>query len=192
MHLHLAPKIYAPNVSVAPQLVDVRIPEIDLYLEAGLQLRTSKPYPNKGYIVASKKEERSASNGLVVQTPEFLSEFSVITRWCAYSNLTLTHVVQYEIIDDEFDAVTDLHTAYNYHKRWSYYDAPVATQPRMDLLTNNKKHQRGKANCIEDEYSFDGVLVKRTEKQRIHTIKFSDLMSHELNQRFPNTAFVSK
>ena len=182
MLLHLVPQISNVYKNVDVTLVDVKIPKLDLTLTSGIDLKTNRPYPNKTYQVACRKDVRVLTAGLIVETKEFLPRFSVFTRWSIQPTKTLTHIlthiVHYEVRDRDFDTISDNHVLllatdeFTYRKSEELRDLPpLTTQPRMEVLFNKQRHRRGEYVDIKDTYSADGCLIQRVEHLSIPSIE---------------------
>lgn len=183
MILHLIPKIMNKFSDVKVQLVGISVPELDLVLEGGVDLKVGKPYPNQTMNVVCKKKGREVFKGFCIETDKQLTEFNVVTKWIIKDKrhqYPLTHQVQYEVVG-EGEVVTDDHMIMNLCLRGdndTLADAPpTITMPRMDILFGGKKHSRAPAE-IEDAYWTDGTLVSRKEKIRIKPISVEQYEEH--------------
>lgn len=105
MLIHIRPRCLSPYPNVA--LVDLRIQELDLHLIGGTDLDSRRPYPNKRYVVACRKVGRKAIDGILVETAKPVSAFTVEARWALEAEHVATHTVRYEVLDQDFDAVSD-------------------------------------------------------------------------------------
>ncbi|MCY9866447.1 DUF6012 family protein [Vibrio coralliirubri] len=172
MILHLIPKIMNNFSDVKIKLVGITVPELDLTLEGGVDLKVGKPYPNQTMNVACIKKGREVFTGFCIETDKSLTEFTVITNWLMDDKTPLTHQVDYEVVGDG-ELVTDAHSILNrFHRNGNHLTidaAPSQTKPRMDVLFNGRKHSRDPV-VLEDTYSSDGTLVLRKEKIRINPI----------------------
>ncbi|MEQ9530603.1 MAG: DUF6012 family protein [Haliea sp.] len=157
MLIHLTPKLFInprhidPQHDISCELLDIQCPELGLCLHGGEDVVACRPYPNKGYHVARRKVGRKAVNGLLVQTNEFLSAFTLTTRWNVCGDpdqgnraQVLTHRVHYTVLDDEHEAVSDCMLLWygrdwgdrHWPSRWpaDMKGPPVRWEPRMDLV----------------------------------------------------------
>ena len=69
------------------------------------------PYPNRRYTVGCRKDGRKITDGLLIETDKPVQRFRTTARWGINAERVITHVVDYEIIDQDFDAVSD-HTIF--------------------------------------------------------------------------------
>lgn len=108
MLLHLVPRLFACRVN-EPEcaLIDFHCPALGLKLRNGIELVARRPYPNKHYLVACRKVGQKAMNGFLVETTERVREFTTLTRWAVGADRIVNHQVQYFVLDDELDAITD-------------------------------------------------------------------------------------
>ena len=65
MLIHITPRLLKPSsVGLTCGLIDVEVPELGLMLKEGRELVARTPYPNKRYLVASRKQGLKAIVGL--------------------------------------------------------------------------------------------------------------------------------
>ncbi|HCE5941742.1 DUF6012 family protein [Pseudomonas aeruginosa] len=108
MLIHIAPRLLVPrSFSFACELIDVRVKEFGLLLAGGHDVVARQPFPNKRYYVACRNKGRKATKGLLIDVPGQVPYFTVITRWKIAGEIVVQHRVEYVVLDDEFDAVTD-------------------------------------------------------------------------------------
>ncbi len=185
MRLHLEPKILNKYADIDVQLISVEVPEIGLKLIGDEDIITRRPYPNKQYHVACRKKGKKAISGFFIDVSERLNYFTVITTWKTSEKDTLTHTVLYTVADNEYGAVSDNHILLNASSEYkSRYvgriasDAPVNSQPRMDVIVDYGKHGRGEIADITDTYSPSGSLTGRLERITVPTIEMERLVDH--------------
>lgn len=128
---------------------------------------------------------KKAISGFFIDVAEHLNYFTVITTWKTSEKDTLTHTVHYTVADNEHGAVSDNHILLNASSEYkSRYvgriaaDAPVNSQPRMDVIVDHGKHGRGDIVDITDTYSPSGSLTGRVERITVPTIEMSRLVNH--------------
>lgn len=177
MLLHLVPRFYADRVTEPDcALIDVQSPELGLTLRGGIELMARRPFPNKNYLVACRKEGRKAVNGLFVETSGRLREFTVTTRWAAGADTVVTHRVLYVVLDDEFGAVTeDMSLWYaiwsaegGFASRWPASArgwSPAGAQPCMEL------DGRDREGHYTDRCDATGRIIERSEVFQLHTVE---------------------
>lgn len=185
MIYHVIPKIFNTFVDADINLIDVSVPEMYLHLQSNRDIIARKPRPNKCYSVACRKKGRKAINGILLEH-ERLNKFTVTTRWALNADIVLEHIVNFQILDDDFECVSADPTKW-YATRGGYSSrcperhqnaVPCKLQPRMDVA---KKSQRdyGREGDIKDFYQ-NGILVKRIENYSVPTIEQSRLFGDYL------------
>lgn len=142
MLIHVTPRALLNEVDDNCSLVDIVVPELGLKLQEGKDVVCRRPYPNKRYLVACRKRGRKAWEGLLIQVPSKLAAFKVISRWSVNAERVLTHTVEYELLDHDFDAVSDNPSYWSatyqggFEDRWPrQYSgiSPVKIQPKMTM-----------------------------------------------------------
>lgn len=142
MLLHLRPRCLSRYRDV--ELVDFAIPELDLQLVGGKDLTTRRPYPNKRYAVACRQQGRKAIDGVLIDVKRRVERFSTISRWAINADFLATHQVNYQVLDRDYDLVTDsvvlwyptsevLGSWGNRIPSWVGNAAPVEIEPRMEV-----------------------------------------------------------
>ncbi|HIE1164250.1 TPA: DUF6012 family protein [Pseudomonas aeruginosa] len=188
MLIHLKPTIYA--CAVPCTLVDLTCSEFGLSLTGGKELAARRPFPNKDYLVACQKIGRKAINGFYVETPEFVREFNLVTRWAVAASHLVTHKVKYIITDDEFDTASEEMTLWELPSSWGdfksrypigrSYGSPMESQPRMDLFG-----ERERVGEIKDTLNGHGALIERSEVFYLPTIERDRLRFSLFRDRMP-------
>lgn len=197
MLLHIVPRLYTTEPHC--DLIDFHCPALGLKLRNGIELVARRPYPNKRYMVACRKIGQKAVNGFMVETTERLREFTAITRWAVGGERVVNHQVQYFVLDDEFDAVSEDMGLWfatceglgSWSDRWPEVAknwTPAAAQPRMELVS---KQRDGHYADRHDEF---GQIVERAEVFQMRTIereRIEQRASLILSERIPavSTAF---
>nr|AGH89370.1 hypothetical protein [uncultured bacterium] len=177
MLLHIIPRLYVSEPA-APQcdLIDFHCPALGLKLRNGIELVARRPYPNKRYQVACRKVGQKAMNGFLIETTERVREFTTLTRWAVGGERVINHQVQYFVLDDELDAITDCMVLWNamspslggFSRRWPSIAedwTPAAAQPRMELVS------RERAGTYADRHDEAGRIVERAEVFQVHTVE---------------------
>lgn len=185
MHMiHIVPKFFAPYF-LEPELVDIEIPELGLTLLGGEDVTTRKPYPNKRYFVACRKKGRKAVNGILIESPIFLKEYTVTSRWSWEDNeVQASHVVKHVVLDSDFDMTSDdmlmWYGTSKWEARWPEWAkdlAPANVSPCMEIALCSKK-----GGEYEDEYhSITGHIMKRTEIFKLPTIERERFLCQDLH-----------
>lgn len=169
MLIHIAPRFLLQSLNEKVELIDVSIPELSVQLRNDIEIRAGKPFLNKKYLVAMKKNGRKNYTGISFLTEKILDQFSVVTRWAINAEHISTHTVQYDILDHDFDVVSGelvLWYGFNvegkkFHSRFpkQYDQAPIKYQPRMELFTQNESRI-----TISAEKTINGKITERHEK----------------------------
>lgn len=177
MLLHLVPRLYFTRFDARQcELVDFHCPALGLKLRSGIELVARRPYPNKNYLVACRKVGQKAIDGFLVETTKRVTEFTAVTRWAVGGDRVVNHQVQYFILDDELDAVSESMglwygtsgTLGTWTSRWPDVAkdwSPAAAQPRMELFA------RERAGHYADRLDNQGRILERSEVFQMHTIE---------------------
>lgn len=175
MLIHVAPTIFNPYSDVNVALVDVNVPEFSLKLVGGIDVVSRKPYPNKSYNVVCRKVGRKAINGILVKVDENVRDFSVITRWSFNAERIIQHTVNYSVLDNEYECVTDEPSSWHafgngkYKNRWPYENKiPNKLKPTMTILYQDEDTSRD--GDVKDIYE-EGWLVYRLENLAVPTVE---------------------
>lgn len=189
MLIHLRPRCFSPFENVA--LVDLRIRELGLHLIGGRELTTRRPYPNKRYAVACAKVGRKAVDGLFMETSAAVSSFTAIIRWAIEAEFVATHIVEYEILDSRFDAVSENMTAWHRTSQWEdRRPAPQATrnagEPRMEIVGKDGAVEKDGVSTQKDPVS--GYIIWRRERLSMPTIQKERMVNTSSEDRWPSMA----
>jgi Family of unknown function (DUF6012) len=189
MLLHLRPRILSPFRDVA--LVDVKIEPFGLRLRGGTDLAVRRPYPNKRYAVACRKKGHKAIDGILVETPSFVSEFTYTARWAVEAALSVTHEVAYKILDRDFDAASEDMTLWyacceelgGWSDRFplgARSAPPIALEPTMEVWAAHVDRRRQATDTI-----VAGMVVARKEILPMPTIEPERILNTRLSERIP-------
>lgn len=199
MLLHITPKLYQPAERFHTAcLVDIVIPQLGLHLREGKDLVAKTPYPNKHFLVASRKYGRKSVAGIFIESPANIRTFTVTTRWAVSAEFLLKHTVEYTILGTECDAASDnmmlwgnLHRSHGgWPCRWPAIArewAPNTHAPQMDTY-------EAKCGDVRDKHNEHGVIVERFERFQIPTLERERVvMRNNLTDRMPmvESAFIS-
>ncbi|KKY04216.1 MULTISPECIES: DUF6012 family protein [Xanthomonas] len=193
MLIHITPKFYhAHRRDLAVKLVDLRVTELGIELAGDRDLVARCPYPNKHYLVGCRKVGQKAVSGILLQTSFHVPHYTVTTRWAIGADRLAVHVVRYEVLDEEFDCITDEMTCWyasgqhDWPSRWPVQDlphkAPCYAAPRMALKDDSRS--TSEFPQVKDTWS-DGWLVRREETFQLHTIALERFCHDGSNKRFP-------
>ncbi|MDC8640255.1 DUF6012 family protein [Xanthomonas hortorum] len=177
MLLHIIPRLYVAEPD-APQcdLIDFHCPDLGLKLRNGIELVARKPYPNKCYRVACRKVGQKAMQGILIETAGRVGEFTTLTRWAVGGDRVVNHQVQYVVLDDELDAITEAMVLWygmspslgGFSQRWPSVAenwTPAAAQPRMELVSRERQ------GYYADSLDSAGRIVERAEVFKVHTVE---------------------
>jgi len=106
MLIHIRPMMLSWYTTV---LLDLDLHPFGLHLVGGKDLTEGRPYPNRRYTVACAKERRKIMDGILIETNETVDRFRATARWGIDidDGRLITNIVDYEITDRDFDAVSD-------------------------------------------------------------------------------------
>ncbi len=190
MLLHIRPRLYSPFRNVS--LIDLEIEPLGVALVGGRDLRTGRPYPNKHYAVACRKQGHKAIDGILIESEAFIEEFRYTARWAVEAELVVTHRVDYKVLDKEFDAASDSmilwHACCGELGGWSSRmptqterSVPVATEPVMEVVPRTVDRRRVSEDVVEA-----GRIVSRHECFAMPTIERERILQTRLGERIPS------
>ena len=187
MLLHLSPMFITNTFNVHPELHKVSIPEIDLDLIGGVDVIARQPHPNKRYYTGCRKVGRKAIDGMLVEVPEQLTYFTLVSTWVIASNLPMaTHIVHYTLADNDFPFASDNlmlwgERRHDSTKEWSY----ALGQPRMVMLPENYRAREVRdIHFIRNEV---GLVETCVESITIPTLPLTTLDdSRCFNEKLPS------
>ena len=166
MLIHVTPRIINKYRDLNVKLIDVEIPEINCLLKEGSDLTVGKPYPNKMYTVIRKKVGRKAINGIFLDIPDTLDDFTVITRWKIDNEHIVSHQVKYEIKDKQHDFSSDDPVLWyatgdgKFESAWTSDDkTPCNYHPHMTVQYKSQDDSR--EGEVFDEYQGDWLVSRR-------------------------------
>ena len=193
MLLHIRPRLFSPFKYV--ELFELEIEPLGLHLRGGIDLATRRPYPNRHYAVACRKEGKKAIDGILLDTATVLDEFRATARWAVEAQLVVSHHVDYKILDHDFDSASDDMTFWyacgaslggwsNRCPAWTELRPCVMAPPTMEVLPRDAKRKRIEAreDFIDKE---NGFITTRHETFAMPTIEKERLLSRALNERMP-------
>lgn len=200
MLIHITPCCAAPIRDCV--LVGLRIDALGV--EMGLQeLATGRPYPNKHVHVGARRIGQKAVEGFLFETQEHVDAFTVVATWRANGSHVATHTTEYQVLDREFDAVTDHMRLWDslpvgvdgprYQDRWpaSLDGSPSALQPRMEILGPAFGPLWSPKKAVVDEVSRSGLIVSRVEKFQMHTVERGRIVNSQwASDRMPPMSSV--
>jgi uncharacterized protein DUF6012 len=196
MLLHIRPRLLSPFKIVS--LIDLRIEPLGIHLLGGTDLTTGRPYPNKFYAVACRKQGRKALDGILIETEKFVDQFSYTARWAVEAELGVTHQVDYKILDRDFDAASDSMMLWhrcctelggwsNRFPSGSETTIPMTTEPMMEIDPRCFDNRRSCEDTIEG-----GWIVSRREVFYMPTIEPERILQTKLAERMPTIDMAFK
>ncbi len=194
MLLHIRPQLLSPFRNVT--LIDLDIEPLDIHLVGGRDLRTGRPYRNKYYAVACRKQGHKAMEGILIEAKAFVDEFHYTARWAIEAEFAVTHRVHYRVLDKEFDAASDSmilwHRCCEELGGWSSRfpqraekTVPMVTEPVMEVEPETVDPRRQSKDVVEA-----GWIVSRHECFAMPTIERERVLQTRLGQRIPPAEMV--
>lgn len=204
MLIHLVPKMffkYSNRISIE----SLEIPKLNLFLSSN-DLVARKPFPNKQYYVACRRQGKKAIKGILIETNTHLDEFQVITKWAIEGENTVEHVVNYKIIDKDFTMMSDdfilmyasdSDVLGHFSSRWNTENedfSPASGQPYMEFVDSIKKGEQFEGRVV-DTLVFLNKIAKREEFISLPTIEVERFIQRgNRDERFPSIddKFIAK
>lgn len=200
MFIHLIPKMffrYSNDISI----LSLEVPELDIFLTSE-DLAIRKPFPNKCYHVACKRKGKKAIKGILIESEKHLEEFHVETKWLIAGEGEISHIVHYNIMDNDFSLVSDDFTLMyassgvlgDFESRWNSIEnnfPPCHGQPYMEYVDPIKVNKEN----IKDTIDSIGRVILREEFISIPTLELERFKKNaEVQDRFPEFSdkFLSK
>jgi hypothetical protein len=195
MLLHIRPRLFSP---FHVQLVDMEIKTINLRLTGGADLATRRPYRNKNYAVACRREARSrkAIDGILIETSSPVREMEYTARWSIQGAASLAiHEVHYTLLDSDYDAASDNMVLWygcgpEFGNRWPMWAknlAPIDAEPKMEVVPAETADGGNKlesyAEDVRDEHF--GWIVHRRQTFAMPTLERERVLSTTLEPRQP-------
>jgi hypothetical protein len=189
MLLHIRPRLFYPSREVT--LVDVTIDALGLHLQGGSDLSVGRPYPNKHYTVAYRRMGRKALDGFLIETTPPVQEWRCTARWAVEAEVLVTHHVDYQLNDQDFEAASDnmmfWYACCEGLGGWASRMLPevegvghIYVEPTMEVIPGNPKK-----TPTQDRLDHRGRIVERHQKFRLPTIERDRLLSTNLVNRMP-------
>ena len=194
MLLHIRPRLFAPFREV--ELVDMEIKPLNLRLKGGVDLATRRPYPNKRYAVACRREGRKAIDGILIETSTPVQEMHYTARWAIQAAFVAIHEVHYTLLDYDFDAASDNMVFWygcgpefgNWSNRWPTWAkdlAPVHAEPKMEVVPAGTADAANKllsyAEDVRDEQL--GWIIRRHQTFAMPTLERERILNTTLTER---------
>jgi len=181
-------------------IVDIEIAPLGIKLVGGVDITIGRPYPNKWYKVARRKQGTKAVKGILLETAEPIDKFVCISRWAVAAEFCVTHRVEYQILDGDFDAASDSmilwHACGEELGGWSHRMPkggndipPMAAEPRMEVFPKARRELRSSKDTIEH-----GVIMRRFDRFAMPAIERQRILGPTFEDRMPtlDTAFLQK
>jgi hypothetical protein len=201
MLLHIRPRLYSPFKAV--ELVDLEISPLGLQLVGGVDLGTRRPYRNKRYAVACRKQGNKAIDGILIETKSPIDELLTVARWSVESSLLATHCVHYKLLDRDFDAASESMTLWksclddfgriseDRTPAWAKGTSAIRGEPVMEVIPEASDRHLMRADIVD---ALDDVerkwIVSRCETFAMPTIERARIVNSELNERMPSLSMA--
>lgn len=198
--LHIRPRFFAniPHLEAVelgdiPSLQDIQLDDLTvepfgLKLTGGIELATRRPYPNKNYLVACRRQgTKMAVDGILLAFSSHVDHLHVTERWSIGAELITTHRIDYKIIDRDFDFASDDKTLWYGFGEWSnrapawvgdkQYRYRVERDIKMELVGRLPIGQEPISVLKGDRFA-RGFLIERRQELPMPTIERGRLMTH--------------
>jgi hypothetical protein len=179
--VHVRPRLYSQELTA--EIVDVSIEKLGVNLAGGIDLVTKRPYPNKGYHVASRKVGRRSVDGLFIEVPARIDEFTMVAHWLHSYGSIVEHIVHYKVLDSQFGAISDDTTMWygrsekegGWAPRWpeGVRPTPVHYEHSMTL-----ERPLSSERSIAVEYDLSGIACFREETFPLPTLERERVINH--------------
>ena len=198
MLLHIIPTFYNRLNPSTTTLIELSIPELSFKLKTPLELATCTPYANKSILVGCHKEERGDGEGFLIETTTRLQSFTLVSRWAIGARGVSTHIVHNDIIDNDFEAITQkmrlwgetILVSGTWPNRWpkAYPYSPLAHTPRMSFQRGGDETNR---LLLRDCTDSKGIIFLRSESFKLPTVeKNSVLCEMDGTRKVPKVSLV--
>jgi hypothetical protein len=156
----------------------------------GVDLATRRPYPNKRYAVACRREGRKAIEGILIENSPPVEKLDYTARWVVDAEFVATHRVSYKLLDHEFDAASDSMMLWyatsrslgGWSSRWPAWAeglAPASAEPKMEIIP-------GDVSRASDVLDARGRIVERREMFSMPTIERKRILNAKVfHERLP-------
>ena len=125
MYFHVVQPFLKPlNVNFKVDLVDIEFTEYNHILEGGTDLKLITPYPNKRYLIATRKSAPNNTLGFLIKLESGFDKITTVTRYCINQRNLLTHTVEYTLADTEHPTISN--------------HSPLLTQIFSNLIAKSK------------------------------------------------------
>ena len=159
--IHLIPSCFC-DCGFPITLVDFTVPEFSLHLTEGCQIVARRPYPNKGYLVVNAISDRAAKNGIYIKTSAKQKVFTTVTRWAIGAEKVVSHRVQYEILDDRYNAASaDPVIWYGWSKWGSRWPRSVPKEAPVKIRPSLKVYADGTCSPLSQIFKMPSLQIKR-------------------------------
>ena len=182
MLIHITPKHFNNSEGMGGprvELLSVVVPEFGLRLVGGKDVVARKPYPNKRYLVACRKQGQKAISGLLLSTDVVPQHYCVETTWTVDGQECL-HRVLHTVLDSDFDLVSDhmllWHAYRNFATRWPacYTDSPAGSAPMM-MVRPSPERARSEFLVTQRFNARTGVLEFKEQQCFQHSLESARL-----------------
>lgn len=196
--LHLVPSAFCPW-SIKFELLDISVEPVGLRLTQR-DFVVRRPYANKHIHVACRRTGRVAVEGLFIQMVTPVEPITYTARWAVDGEHVARHVVEYGLIDQDFDTASEEMTLWSacgeslggWKSRWpeSWRDdriTPVFNRARMEFF----RRDMGQGQMLggakrHDTFDDRGFILERRQTFPMPTIERERLSSPLAGPRMPS------
>ena len=205
MLIHATPELYLPMHTPFPitevVLFGFRIEELGVELDQ-CRLAVGHVWPNQRYFCGRRKVGRRVVQGLMFETLGHVNAFRVEARWLINDMHMLTHIVEHQVLDSEFEAVTDFMRLW--HRQYgTSFDARLPLDyvdphhgPRMELCADTESGDTLYSTRQIDRHvdvTSSGLITHRTEVFKQHTVERPRLLSEvAIRDRLPLESTIQR
>lgn len=188
MLLHLRPRLLFPFKMV--DLIDFEVKQLGLCLKGNSDLTTRRPYPNKDYAVACRKQGHKAIDSIFIETNKLLEEWDTTARWAVNASIVVTHKVHYELLEHEFGAASDNSVLWYADSeelggwsvrrpQWVRDMAPMITDPVMEIFPRDVKRP------MTEDVIEQGLIICRRQTFPMPTLERDRVIHTQVADRVP-------
>ena len=191
-----------PIVSYGRKQVVLIDPAVEPFghLSGKADLASRRPHRNPEYTVACRRRGRRAIDGILIEAPDPVSEFTTVARWAVMADFVATHRITFSILDQDFGAVSDDPRLWKeapedqggLPSRWPTWAKDFEPQHIQAVLDTDLFNLR-EPSC-EGRFNRKGRLAERRETLAIPTIERGRVLHPSLagEKRMPalESAFI--
>lgn len=145
---HIAPRFIRAEPAALPELLDVTLPELNIKLQGGTDLRLIQLGLNPKNLVVCRAGDTAATHGFLIQTPQRPATLTVQSRYRLHSDHgghTVLHETHHPLLDTEFDGYStdprflDPSERHHFGSRWNgAWGNVLALTPLMQIYPDKR------------------------------------------------------